>query len=231
MKTISLLVAFVLLTTLPSVHGQTKPRTRPAAKPSSAKPGAEKPVTVKMATTDDGKLVELRSDGTWKYADAAVAVPSKTSIALTPTPQKLSTLSLEAGLVFKSGDIRPVARTTFHLLDESLSKILRDAGVQPRTGGDNSDHGIIFSYGLAAKYGPEANVPSGVQEAINKHVVQSITSDFGGKAKFNPVPQGTYYVFALASTPKGFVIWNVRVELTSAEATVTLDQNNAEIAV
>jgi hypothetical protein len=84
---------------------------------------------------------------------------------------------------------------------------------------------------LATKYGAEGNFPSGVQEAVNKHIVQSTTSDFGGKAKFNPVPQGTYYVFALASTPKGFVIWNVRVELTAAEASVTLDQNNAEIAL
>lgn len=103
--------------------------------------------------------------------------------------------------------------------------------MQPRSGGGNSDHDIVFSYGLATKYGAESNVPSGVNDAVKKHIVQTTTSDFGGKAKFNPVPQGTYYVFAIASTPKGFVIWNVKVELTSAEASITLDQNNAEIAI
>lgn len=224
MKSTSLVLMVVLFTVQLSTFSQTKPRPRPT------KPAPEKPNTVEMATTDGGKRIELHSDGTWKYADAASTTPNSPT-PNRPASSRTTILSLEAGLVFQSGDIKPVARTEFHLLDESLSKILRDAGVQPRSGGDNSDHDIIFSYGLATKYGTESNVPSGVQDAIKKHIVQTTTSDFGGKAKFNPVPQGTYYVFAIASSPKGFVIWNVKVELTSAEASITLDQNNAEIAI
>jgi hypothetical protein len=222
MRTTSLLSIFVVVIAQQFTLGQTRPNQR-----THAKPGTEKPVTVQMATTDDGKRIELRSDGTWKYVDSAQTTPVNRV-----TSRRTATLSLEAGLVFKSGDIRPVARTEFHLLDESLAKILRDAGVQPRAGDtDASDRGIIFSYGLARKYGAESNFPAGVQEAVNKHLVQTTTSGFDGKGKFNPVPPGTYYVFAMTSTPKGFVIWNVKVELNSAEASITLDQNNAEIAI
>jgi hypothetical protein len=182
-----------------------------------------------MATTDDGKRVELQSDGTWKYSSQPAPTPTPDA---RPTGPITSILSLEAGLVFQSGDIKPVARTEFHLLDESLTKILRDAGVQPRPGDrDTSDRGIVFSYGLARKFGGDQNLPVGVQEAVTKHIVATTTTGFDGKAKFNAVPQGTYYVFAMASTPKGFVIWNVKVELSSAEAAVTLDQNNAVIAI
>lgn len=224
MKTISYLTFLVVLVAPQTNLSQSKPRSRPATKPV-----AEKPVTVQSATTDDGKRVELRSDGTWKYAETTATTPTVTAA---PTAPQTSALSLEAGLVFKSGDIRPVARTEFHLLDESLLKILRDAGVQPRPGDrDTSDRGIVFSYGLARKFGGDQNFPAGVQEAINKHIIATTTTGFDGKAKFNPVPRGTYYVFAMATTPKGFVIWNVKVDLTLSEAAVTLDQNNAEIAI
>jgi hypothetical protein len=222
MRTISLLSIFVVVVAQQSTLSQIRPHQR-----TPAKPAAEKPVTVQMATTDDGKRIELRSDGTWKYIDSAPTAPANRV-----TSTRTTILSIEAGLVFKSGDIKPVARTEFHLLDESLSKILRDAGLQPRAGDtDASDHGVIFSYGLARKYGADSNFPAAVQEAVSKHVIQTTTSGFDGKGKFNPVPQGTYYVFAMASTPKGFVIWNVKVELNSAEVSITLDQNNAEIAI
>src|ERR1051325_3682068 len=164
MKTISSLTLLVILVAPETNLSQSKPRPRPATKS-----GVENPVTVQSATTDDGKRVQLRSDGTWKYSETTETTPT---VTVAPTAPQTSALSLEAGLVFKSGDIRPVARTEFHLLDESLLKILRDAGVQPRPGDrDTSDRSIVFSYGLERKFGSEQNFPAGVQEAINKHVI------------------------------------------------------------
>ena len=225
MKKVLFLITFLLLVT--NIYGQAqKPRPKTAAAKATTKT-----TTKQMATTDDGKQVELSSNGTWRYADASAAVSAKSSTSETPASTKNSILSLEAGLVFKSGDIKPVARTEFHLLDKSLAEILREAGVQPSSGQDNSDRSIIFAYGLAAKYGNDSKFPAGVQEAIKKHVVQSATSDFTGKAKFSAAPQGSYFVFGFATTPKGFVIWNVKVELNSTESSVTLDQNNAEVAI
>ena len=190
------------------------------------KPAAEKHAKVQQATTDDGKTVELRGDGTWAYPDAkSVAVPA---------PKKNSVLSLEAGLVFKSGDVKPVARTEFQLLDTSLTKILLDAGAKPPGSGfkEDPEYGLLFTYALASNgLGDGKNFPKNIFEIVGKHIVQSTTSDFGGKAKFAPVPQGTYYLSAISHTPNGYVIWNSKVELTSAESSITLDQNNAKVAL
>jgi hypothetical protein len=57
-----------------------------------------------------------------------------------------------------------------------------------------------------------------------------VTTDFSGKAKFNAVPYGTYYLFGIGTTPKAFAVWNVKVDVTSAETLVTLDQNNSLFA-
>ena len=43
-----------------------------------------------------------------------------------------STLSVEAGLVYKSGDVKPVPRNEFYLLDDDAEKILRDAGIEKK---------------------------------------------------------------------------------------------------
>jgi hypothetical protein len=151
-----------------------------------------------------------------------VATPS-------PTPKKEGVVSLEAGLVFQSGDIKPVARTTFYLLDESAVKLMRQAGVKS-SGGEKSDVSIAGAYGISSKYSNNPNA-SRANELIKKHSIQSVTTDFGGKAKFNPVPQGKYYLFGISSTPKGFAIWDMKVDLNSAETSVTLDQNNAVVAL
>ena len=219
MKTIYLLITILSLASISYVQGQVKP------KPRTPSP----PITTQVATTDDGRKVILKSNGTWKYDGAAEETPVKMPLATKPVSKKNGVLSLEAGLVFKSGDIKPVARTEFHLLDKSLAEILREAGVQGDRG-DNSEHNLVFTYGLAMTYG-QSNLPSGVSEAVRSHIVQSATSDFSGKAKFGAAPQGTYYVYALASTPKGFVIWNLKVDINSAEVSVTLDQNNADTAI
>src|SRR5437868_2853289 len=59
----------------------------------------------------------------------------------TPSPDNLgasapskiqSTLTLEAGLVYKSGDVKPVPRNEFYLLDDDAEKILKDAGIEKK---------------------------------------------------------------------------------------------------
>jgi hypothetical protein len=53
-------------------------------------------------------------------------IPSPTAtVTPTPTPTPEASLSIEAGVIFKSGDVKPVARTTFYLLDEDFKTILQ----------------------------------------------------------------------------------------------------------
>jgi len=193
---------------------------------------SSQPVTTQTATTEAGRRVILKSDGTWQYAPVDSAV-SATSHA-TPSAEggANSTLFIEAGLVYKSGDVKPVARTTFHLLDTSLANILESAGLEAqdtlRDGVDERDY--VSTYGLRTLYPDEEFYPKAT-EAISSHIVQSATTDFSGKAKFAPVPAGIYYVMAVHATARGFAAWNLKIELKDGENVLTLDQNNATVAL
>ncbi len=155
----------------------------------------------------------------WFILSLSILISATTSCNF----KKEGIVSVEAGLVFKSNDIKPIARTTFYLLDESAVKLMSDAGVQPMkdAGAErrNSDANIAFSYGISNR-GNDA-IAKVADDAIKKHTIQSVTTDFSGKAKFNAVPYGTYYLFGIGTTPKAFAVWNVKVDVTSAETLVT----------
>ncbi len=211
------------------VQAQVKPKPKAPAKP----------VTTQPATTEDGKQVVLRSDGTWKYAPESVdSETSSPDVSTRPKGKANSVLSFETGLVFKSGDVKPVARATFHLLDDSLGNILRVAGLSaPRNyggGTGNTDEDLVNAYASSIKY----SILDGYKEfgpaaatAVRPHIIQTVTTGFDGKATFEAVAAGTYHLMGMSETPKGYVIWNLKVELKAGKNTVTLDQNNAVTAI
>jgi hypothetical protein len=198
-----------------------------------------KPITTQLATTEDGKAVVLSSNGTWKYSPEDSDTGTSTPDASTrPKGRANSVLSFETGLVFKSGDVKPVARATFHLLDDSLGNILRTAGLSaPRNyggGSGNTDEDLVNAYASSIKY----SILDGYKEfgpaaatAVRPHIIQTITTGFDGKATFEAVAAGTYYLMGMSETPKGYVIWNLKVDLKAGKNTVTLDQNNAVTAI
>jgi hypothetical protein len=190
-------------------------------------------VTTQTATTTDGRKVILKSDGTWEYADDAATEPS----APAPPVKQTGVLALEAGLVYKSGDVKPVARTEFHLLDQDLVKILQDAGVTPKEGTSlartAAQGNMAFTFALAAKYNSLPDNQSfylAAMEAIKPHILKTVTTDFSGKANFEPVSAGSYYLMGLASTPRGFAFWSMPVEIKAGQTSIVLDQNNAAYA-
>ncbi len=121
------------------------------------------------------------------------------------------TLSFETGLVFKSGDVKPVARTTFYLLDNALSKILGDAGLQTpkgyESGGDpNKDLVDSFASSIAFNLVPAyKDFYPAAMTALKPHIIQTVTTDFSGKATFEPAAAGTYYLMGVSTTPNGYV--------------------------
>lgn len=204
----------------------TKPPPRPAAE-------APPKVTTQTATTRDGRTVLLRSDGTWEYAGDASAIPAPAA----PLPSaKTATLNLEAGLVYRSGDSKPVARVDFFLLDKSAAAIVKESGVKlsdrASSTDDGSDRSTMFQLGLALAYrsGNEGEGLATVLAAIKQHTIKSFTTDFGGKAAVEGIPQGDYYVFGFYKSSQGFVIWNVPATLNAGSNSVVLDQNNADYA-
>lgn len=222
-----ILAVLLVLTAAINSPAQTRGRSRPPA------PRPAQSVTTQTATTADGRKVVLKSDGTWEYANDAAA--ERTAPA--EPAKENGVLSLEAGLVYRSGDVKPVARTEFHLLDQDLVKILEDAGVKPKEGSllarTAAQGNMNFAFALAAKYNslPD-NQPFylAAMEAIKPHILKTVTTDFSGKANFEAVPAGTYHLMGLASTPRGFAFWSMPVEIKAGQTSIVLDQNNAAYA-
>lgn len=150
--------------------------------------------------------------------------------ATTPVPDSVSapqtgTLSIEAGIIYKMGGNQPVSRTEFRLLDQSLETILTEAGVPP------GNTGVLSSYAFAMQYPSQfPGVAERAQAAIKQHAVQTVSTDFSGKAQFTDVKPGNYYIMGLSGTRKGFAIWNLPVEVKVGQNSVLLDQNNAATA-
>lgn len=219
--------ALISLTSVPTLYSQTRGRARTPA------PRQSQPVTTQTATTGDGRKVILKSDGTWQYADDTA--PER--ITPPPAAKQNGTLALEAGLVYRSGDVKPVARTEFHLLDKELAQLLQDAGVRPPEksiiAGTGAGGNLAFSFALAARYNslPD-NQPFylAAMEAIKPHIVKTVTTDFSGKATIDVVPAGSYYLMGISATPRGFAFWNLPVEIKAGQNSLVLDQNNAAYA-
>jgi hypothetical protein len=145
----------------------------------------------------------------------------------------LSTLSIEAGLIYESGDVKPVARTTFYLLDEDLRIILKPFHEDvPRVGrlGSRMDELLSLSgdTGIEESYREKAKTKySQIKSALESHIIATATTDFGGKARFLDLEPGTRFVYGEFHVGRERVAWSVRVELEAGKDTpVTLDNNN-----
>src|SRR5688500_7274557 len=148
-----------------------------------------KPVTTQTATTEDGRKVILKSNKTWAYAVGDSSPDEKQEVTRSVSKAN-SILSIETGLVFKSGDVKPLARTEFHILDDSLANILRNAGLKPpKSYGETgeADRDYVSAFAFASKYSSDPTYqefyPRAI-EALKPHIVQSVTTDFSGKARF-----------------------------------------------
>lgn len=181
-------------------------------------------VTTQTAVTKDGRTVLLKSDGTWEYsADKTV--------------QNAGSIEIKAALVYRSGDVKPVARAQFYLLDADLIAILRGAGLkavglEAESRGDNDDT-LLFSYGLALKYPTNddyvAFYPKAT-EAVKSHIKYTGISDFEGRLTFENIEAGSYFIFCHTVTQKGFVLWSLPVQIRDGKVQIILDQNNAKFA-
>jgi hypothetical protein len=179
----------------------------------------KQPVTNQTVTTDDGRKVILKSNGTWQFVDKKAS-----------STKGKGTLSFETGLVLRSGDTKPVSRTTFYLLDNSFAKILFDAGIK-EDGKEFKAPGDIYSsfvvgYEFSGALESSAKFVTEAMQLMKPHVVQEVTTGFDGKATFKPVQVGTYYLMGHSKVSGNYVIWDTKVDISSGKNFITLDQNN-----
>jgi hypothetical protein len=168
----------------------------------------------------------------------AEALPSETR---SPTPASKGDVSIEAGLVYKSGDVKPVARNEFYLLDDDAERILRDANIERKGKLRNRQLNNLDAYATAKVcVNMVTECPSltdswdfvqAATKALKPHIIKTITTGFDGKGRFESIPAGNYYVMGIMLRERGFVSWNLKVEVKAEAQAIILDQNNAEMIV
>jgi len=126
-------------------------------------------------------------------------------------------VDLQAAIIYNVGGVQPVARERFDLLTKDLQIILRSAGIQD-----------IGTLGLLPLSDPDSFKRT--MAVIRRHSVASATTDLQGKARFDNVKAGTYYVFGMTETRGGFSVWNLKTLLVPGQNSVILDNKNAAIA-
>jgi len=174
----------------------------------------------------------LTAEATGQRRRPTTAKPKATaSPTPKPAPKPLpATLSIEVGLIYTNGDVKPVARTKFYLLDEDLAVILKPFDETPGTVGSmlDLDHTIFTSESTDEEHRAKAKAQyDQIIAAIAAHTVATVTTDFSGKAKFESLTPGTRFIYGEFHVGRERVAWNTKVELKAGTDTaVTLDNNN-----
>ena len=160
------------------------------------------------------------AEGQRRRAPRSRATPSATP---TPSPTPATgALSIEAGLIYNSGDTKPVARTTFFLLDEDLRIILKPFGETPGTLGSQMDFLYTFR-----EYPKSKASYDQIKAAVESHIIATVTTDFNGRAKLTDLVPGTRFMYGEFRVSEDRIAWNVKVEIKSgAETSIILDNSN-----
>jgi hypothetical protein len=145
-------------------------------------------------------------------------------------------LAVEAGIVMNAGNVTPIARTEFYLLDDSLENILEKAKIPPLSGGERFTplQNFIVLEQAKRELGNEMTdegkrIRLQTDNAIKSHIVATMTTDFSGKAVFDNVKAGKYYLMGVGGTGKQAIVWNLAIEIKTGKQSVTLDNKNAAL--
>lgn len=149
-----------------------------------------------------------------------------------------ASLNLEAQIVYTMGGPQPVARQDFYLLD--VDPFL----VKQEKQNTSSREEMIYALSVInwnmfveqVKLSAEREIPldkklipmvSNSQVFLAPHIVQTVQTDFQGRAVFEKLRPGEYWLMGIAETRSSAAFWNYKVTVNPGENKVLLDQNNA----
>lgn len=153
--------------------------------------------------------------------------PKPTPVSPSPTPAPLGKLSVEAGVVFKNGDTKPVARTIFYLLDENVLGAKYDSCAK--------DPLCLGSFIANVRAHEQLDRDTGrpftsLEDQLAPHVVATATTSFDGRAVFEPLSPGKRFLYGAFRVGDQYIAWNVEVEIVSGrELDLILDNSGAEV--
>lgn len=192
----------------------------------------------------------------WTFSLLIAACSQGTSVldpkseSASPSHAEAGALALEAGLILRSADVKPVARTDFFLLNRNLEIILEQSDYMAELPKDtkkvldsmlttSQKHVGVLT--MLVKFSgdderKDVEVLTRFRYSIGRAVaatrpfaVRSATTDFQGKARFIDVPPGSYYLFGYSNVGSSGAVWNVKIDIQPGENSVILDNNNAII--
>lgn len=160
-------------------------------------------------------------------APKPIVIEKPAAPAAPPPIPETGDVEIEAAIVYKVGGAQPVARASFHLLDASFDSVVRESGA----GLAIESMGAVDSYAFAARH-PESHpgYAETVEAALRRHVKYTTKTDFQGKARFEKIRPGRYWLFGITETRGGHAGWNLPVTVEPGTQRLILDGDNAATA-
>lgn len=150
-------------------------------------------------------------------------VPADTQAQVTDPPEEGGTVSLDARIADKKGNISPVEDEKFYLLDKDLETILREARLQPI-----QNQTLVNSFGLSVIY-PDRykEFNQKALKAINDHIKYETLTNDEGRAEMRDVEPKSYYLFGIHKVGNGFAIWSSQVTIRPGQNKLNIQPQRA----
>jgi hypothetical protein len=147
-------------------------------------------------------------------------------------------IDIEAGVVFKNGDVKPVARTVFYLLKDNAEKVIltqehlnlfnqeqvrKFASSKPKTLGQWSMYEAVLY--MDGRITP--NFAVAAKKSLESSKITSTTTGFDGKATLEEVDAGDYYLFGYYQA-SDTTYWNIPVSVKAGTNKVILSNDNMQ---
>lgn len=179
--------------------------------------GTSRPATRERTSSEPSTVtVPATSSEPVSVPESRTNVPgSQTDVTAPPTKGQVK---IDAKVVSQSGSPQAVRNEKFYLLERSVEDILSEARIEPIEG-----NSLTNSLGLAVMF-PEryGDFRQKAMQAINSSVEYSGTTGSDGMASLGGIEPGSYYLFGITKTGKGFAIWSSQVSINAGDNVLNL---------
>jgi hypothetical protein len=154
-----------------------------------------------------------------------------------------STLMMEAKIIYNMGGAQSVARQKFYLLNADPFAPNGAKFQEKYDAAKTNEEKVVLTLASTLlfslqKFASDKQIKAGEEKVLlgivdktkiiwGDYLVKEVITDFDGKASFDDVPPGKYWIFSQSETRAAFALWNLPIELKSGENKILLDQNNA----
>ena len=157
---------------------------------------------------------------------------------LTVLRQRHGLLVVDAHVLYASGDAQPVAGEALYLLDADPIRLVlaKEGGGDPLREKLYREHPNLWMLAGVLDARRRHGSPLGAEVLTfmeqsrplwETHIVQAVQTDSHGRAVFERLKPGAYWLMGRTATRVGVAFWNLHVSVKRGENKITLDQNNA----